>query len=116
MLANGHVSLFFGGGRGDDEDGGANIFSVIIFSMLAAFAAMLFQLAISRSREYLADEAGAETFGNPLFIASALKKYMLGLHIIDGERQSIYCPLFIVNHSLQKGLLLFSNPSQLKKG
>ncbi|HEX16771.1 MAG TPA: protease HtpX, partial [Deltaproteobacteria bacterium] len=68
-------SLFFGGfGSDDDEGGGANILGVILFTTLAAFAAMLIQLAISRAREYLADEGGARLAGNPLYLARALAK------------------------------------------
>lgn len=111
MLANwARFAAFFGGGRGDDEDGGANIFSVIIFSMLAAFAAMLIQLAISRSREYLADEAGARLSGNPLFLASALKKLHAGVAYNPMENANpSTAPLFIVNPFSAKGVIaLFS--------
>ena len=80
MIANwARFALFFGGG--DDSEGGGwlSVVGVIVFSMLAAFAAMLIQLAISRSREYLADESGAKLAGNPLFLASALKKLQAGV-------------------------------------
>lgn len=101
-------SLFFGGGRDDDNRG--NIFSVIIFSMLAAFAAMLIQLAISRSREYLADEGGAHLAGNPMFLASALKRLQQGVAyrpMEDANPSTAH--MFIVNPFSAQGVMaLFS--------
>ncbi len=109
MLANvARFSLFFGGR--DNEEGGGNIVSVIIFSMLAAFAAMLIQLAISRSREYLADEGGAQLTGNPLFLAHALKRLQAGVAyapMVDANPSTAH--LFIVNPFAARGVLaLFS--------
>ncbi len=109
MVANwARFSLFFGG-RGDDE-GRGNIVSVIIFSMLAAFAAMLIQLAISRSREYLADEGGAHLAGNPLYLANALKRLQAGVAyapMVDANPSTAH--LFIVNPFAARGVLaLFS--------
>jgi heat shock protein HtpX len=107
----GHWARFaaiFGGGSSDDERG--NIFSVIIFSILAAFAAMLIQLAISRSREYLADEGGAELSGNPLNLAGALRKLNGGVarNPMNDANPST-APLFIVNPFSARGVLaLFS--------
>jgi heat shock protein HtpX len=100
-------AAFFGGG-GDDERG--NIFSVIIFSIVAAFAAILIQLAISRSREYLADEGGAALSGNPLNLAGALRKLNGGVarNPMNDANPST-APLFIVNPFSAKGVLtLFS--------
>jgi heat shock protein HtpX len=104
-------AAFFGGGRSSDDDsGGGNIFSVIIFSMLAAFAAMLIQLAISRSREYLADEGGAKLSGNPLFLADALKRLQAGVArtpMADANPSTAH--MFIVNPFTARGVLaLFS--------
>jgi heat shock protein HtpX len=102
-------SLFFGGRDGDDE-GAGNIVSVIIFSMVAAFAAVLIQLAISRSREYLADEGGAELTGNPLFLAKALRRLEQGVSrspMEDANPSTAH--MFIVNPFSAKGVLaLFS--------
>jgi heat shock protein HtpX len=101
-------SMFFGGGR--DDNRGGNIFSVIIFSMLAAFAAMLIQLAISRSREYLADEGGAHLAGNPLYLAGALKHLHQGVALqpMEGANPST-AHMFIVNPFSARGVLaLFS--------
>jgi heat shock protein HtpX len=110
MIANwARFAAFFGGGR-DDDEGGGNIVSVIIFSLLAAFAAMLIQLAISRSREYLADDGGAHLSGNPLLLANALKKLHKGIARAPmvGANPST-APLFILNPFSSRGVLaLFS--------
>ncbi len=62
------------GGFGDEDEGGGNIFVVLIVSIFASLAALLIQMAISRSREYLADEGGARISGNPRYLANALRK------------------------------------------
>jgi len=111
MIANiARFAAFFGGSHSDDDEGGGNIFSVIIFSMIAAFAAMLIQLAISRSREYLADDGGARLSGNPLFLSGALKKLQAGVaHTPMNDANPSTAPLFIVNPFSAKGILsLFS--------
>lgn len=74
MLAN--FGLFFGGG--DRDRGGANMVALILAVIVAPFAAMLVQLAISRAREYGADRGGAEMHGNPRKLASALAKLAHG--------------------------------------
>ena len=58
----------------DDDEGGGNIFVVLLVSIFASIAALLIQMAISRSREYLADEGGARISGNPRYLANALSK------------------------------------------
>lgn len=66
-------SAFFGGGS-DDEEGGLGFIGVIVLSMLAPVAAMVVQMAVSRSREYLADATSASITGNPGGLARALSK------------------------------------------
>ena len=66
-------SLWFGGGH-DDEEGGGNIFATLLFIFLAPLAALLIQLAVSRSREFLADTSGARLTGDPEGLASALER------------------------------------------
>ncbi len=111
MIANwARFAAFFGGGSSDDDDGGGNIISVILFSIIAAFAAVLIQLAISRSREYMADEGGAQLSGNPLFLAGALRKLNDGVAMRPmNDANPSTAPLFIVNPFTAGGVLsLFS--------
>jgi len=69
------ASLFGGYGGGDrDRDRGSNPIVMLLMLILAPFAAMLIQLAVSRSREYAADETGAKFTGNPYALARALQK------------------------------------------
>ena len=65
-------AAIFGGGRDDDE--GSNPIALIALAIIAPLAAMLVQMAISRSREYIADERGARLCGNPAYLANALRK------------------------------------------
>ncbi len=69
-------------GRRDDDDNGGLI-GTLATIIIAPIAAALIQMAISRSREYMADESGGEISGNPLALASALKK-------LDGYAKSSY--------------------------
>jgi heat shock protein HtpX len=74
MLANWmQWAAIFGMGRGDDEEGG-NPLATLALAFLAPMAAGLIQMAISRSREYLADETGAKYSGDPMALAGALEK------------------------------------------
>ena len=67
-------AAIFGGGRSDDNEGGLGGIGLIVMSLLAPFAAMIIQMAISRSREYLADATGAAIAGRPEGLAAALEK------------------------------------------
>ncbi len=73
MLANMLQWAAIFGVAGDDEDGG-NPLAAIVLAITAPIAAMLIQMAISRSREYLADATGARISNRPLSLASALGK------------------------------------------
>jgi heat shock protein HtpX len=73
----GYAAMFGGGGRDRDREGGGGIIAAIAMMILAPLAAMLIQMAVSRSREYQADATGAHFTGNPGALASALKKMEL---------------------------------------
>lgn len=66
-------AAIFGGGRRSDEDRG-HPFALMLAAIFAPMAAMLVQMAISRTREFKADEYGAKISGNPMFLANALRK------------------------------------------
>jgi len=67
-------AAIFGGSRDRDEEGGGGALGMLATVIVAPIAAMLIQMWISRTREYLADASGAETAGNPQGLASALQK------------------------------------------
>jgi heat shock protein HtpX len=74
-----HMAMFasfFGGGRDDDEGGG--LLGGLLLMILGPVAAGIIQMAISRNREYQADQSGAELTGDPLALASALRKLQAG--------------------------------------
>ncbi len=70
----GYAAMFGGGGRDRDREGGGGALGAIAMMILAPIAAMLIQMAVSRSREYQADATGAHFTGNPGALASALRK------------------------------------------
>jgi heat shock protein HtpX len=72
MMAS-RMAMFFGGGR-DDRDEGANPIAMLALMILAPIAALIIQMAISRSREFSADALGAQIAGSPYGLANALKK------------------------------------------
>ena len=89
--------MFFGGGR---REGGPGPIAGIALAILAPIAAMIVQMSISRSREYVADETGGQLCGNPLFLASALSKISEGAAAIPDEvveNKPAMAHLFIVN-------------------
>ncbi|WP_262298798.1 zinc metalloprotease HtpX [Microvirga sesbaniae] len=88
---------FLFGGRGDERP---NPIVILATALLAPIAAMIIQMAISRSREYDADRMGAEICGQPLALASALARIAGGVAHIpnpDAERRPATASLFIVN-------------------
>jgi len=101
----------FGGGRSDNEEGGgggANFLFVFLATMVASIAAVLIQMAISRSREYLADEGGAH-LSHPLSLSKALGKLDMAAHRIPMEANPSTAHMFIVNPLRGGGVLsLFS--------
>ena len=109
MLAN--FALFFGNNRNNP----LGIIGTIAVMILAPIAAMLVQMAISRTREYGADAGGAEICGNPMWLASALKKLEQGATTIDNdvaEDNPATAHMFIVNplHSISMDSLFSTHP------
>jgi heat shock protein HtpX len=84
-------------GLGGDDEEGPGILGVIVLSIVAPIAAMLIQLAISRSREYLADETGAKLAHNPESLARALEKLSRGVRRAPMEASPATAHMFIVN-------------------
>jgi heat shock protein HtpX len=98
----------FGGFRSDDDEGGGNILVVLLVSIFASIAAMLIQMAISRSREYMADEGGAH-LSHPLSLAKALEKLEVASQRIPMQANPSTAHMFIVNPLRGGGVLsLFS--------
>jgi heat shock protein HtpX len=106
-------AAIFGGNRDREEGGGSNIFGLLFMMIVAPMAAMLIQMAVSRSREYMADAGGAKVTGDPLALASALRKLHMGaqnipLQVSDATANST-AHMFIVNPLTGGGLAsLFS--------
>lgn len=97
------------GGRRDNEGEGSNPIASIVMMIVGPIAAMLVQMAISRSREYGADKGGAEISGNPVYLANALKKLDMASHRIPMNANPATSHMFIVNPLTGGGLLrLFS--------
>ncbi|MBN9021489.1 MAG: zinc metalloprotease HtpX [Rhizobiales bacterium] len=97
MLAN--FALFFGGSSRDNNNPLGAV-GVIVAALVAPLAAMLVQMAVSRTREYSADRAAAEITGQPTWLASALAKIQNGARQIPNEaaeRNPAMAPLFIIN-------------------
>jgi heat shock protein HtpX len=91
-----HVLAFSGllGAREDEEGSGA---AGLLFTLVAPIGATLVQLGISRSREYLADEAGARLSGDPLALASALEKLHREAEEVPAQAEPATASLHIVN-------------------
>ncbi len=97
MLANMlRWAAIFGGIQRDERDGGG-IIQLLVMTIVAPLAAMVIQLAISRSREYQADSTGAHLAGNPLGLAAALEKLERGSERVPLAANPQTAHLFIVN-------------------
>ena len=91
--------MFFGGNR-DNNNGGMGIIGTLAMVILAPIAAMLVQMAISRTREYAADKLGGQIVGQPEWLASALQRLESAAHAIPNEvaeRNPATAHMFIVN-------------------
>jgi heat shock protein HtpX len=104
---------FFGPRNRDDEEGGGSAFGGLVMMILAPIAALLIQMAISRTREYDADEASAKYTGNPQQLITALQKLDMYSHRIPMDATPSTAHLFIVQpftgESLQR--LFSTHPS-----
>ncbi len=99
-------AMIFGGS--DDEEGG-NPIAAIVMMIVGPIAAMLVQMAISRSREYGADAGGAKIAGNPAYLANALKKLHRASQTIPINASPATSHMFIVNPLKGGGLLKLFN-------
>jgi len=112
MLANmaQWAALFGGmGGRDSEEGEGGGIFGMILMAILAPIAATIIQMAISRSREYLADDGGAKISGKPYGLAGALEKLSRASEIVPMHANPSTAHMFIVNPLTGRSLMnLFS--------
>ena len=112
MLAN--FAMFFG--NSDNRNNPLGIIGTIALMFLAPMAAMLVQMAISRSREYEADRVGAEIAGQPLWLASALENIQSTASRVvnvDAERNPATAHMFIINPLTGQGMdnLFSTHPS-----
>lgn len=108
-------AAIFGIGRDDDEEGGG-IFGLIIMAILAPIAATVIQMAISRSREYLADEGGARISGKPSGLASALEKLSHASKVAPVDVNPSTAHLFIVKPFSGRSIAnLFSTHPPIEK-
>jgi len=112
MLAQ--FGMFFGGHR--DNNNGPGVVGSIAMMILAPLGAMLVQMAISRTREYAADNLGARIAGQPLWLASALARIEGAAHQVpnfDAERNPATAHMFIINPLSGHGVdnLFASHPS-----
>jgi len=98
MLANmARWAAIFGVGRSEREDEGGGVLGLILMSILAPVAALVIQMAISRSREFLADATGAKIAGNPLGLAFALEKLTRASELMPLEGRAETAHMFIVS-------------------
>ncbi len=113
-------AMIFGGGRRDDDRDGSPI-AALVMMIVAPIAAMLVQMAISRTREYEADKGGAGICGNPMSLADALLKLERGNQVIPmDDAKPATAHMFIVNPLHGGGLMtLFSThppiPERVKR-
>lgn len=101
-------AMIFGGRSSDDEEGGSPV-AAIVMMIVGPIAALLVQMAISRSREYGADQYGATISGNPRYLADALRKLHAASQQIPLAATPATAHMFIVNPLSGRGIVkLFS--------
>jgi len=118
---------YSGGSSGRRNNGGGNLIGLLLMMVLAPLAAMLVQMAVSRTREYAADEGGAKLSGKPQALASALQKIeywnkhrippgatsktpvMSSLYIINPFKGSLMMELFSTHPATEKRIARLEN-------
>lgn len=118
MLARmAQYAAFFGGRNRDDREGGGNVLALLFLTIIAPLAAIIIQMAISRTREYQADQTGGRISHNPLSLARALEKldvYARKIPLVNAQPTTAH--LFIVNPLRGGGILtLFSTHPPIKE-
>ncbi len=109
MMANmAKWTMIFGGHRGGERGSGGGL-AAIAMMIIAPLAAMLIQMAISRSREYAADRGGAEIAGSPRYLSGALQKLTRGIQRVPMDASPATAHMFIVSPLRGGGVMsLFS--------
>ena len=117
MLANmAQWAAIFGGVSRDDDEGGGGLIGLILMAILAPIAAAVIQMAISRSREFLADAGGAKISGKPYGLAGALEKLQRASQAIPMDANPSTAHMFIVNPLTGGSLMsLFSTHPPLEE-
>ncbi|HZT38315.1 MAG TPA: zinc metalloprotease HtpX [Bryobacteraceae bacterium] len=113
----GHMAFFMGGGRRDDREEGGSPVGALFMMILAPIAAAFIQMAISRSREFSADEASAKYTNRPDYLISALRKLEAWNRRIPMDADPATAHMFIVKPFTGESLMnLFStHPSTEKR-
>jgi heat shock protein HtpX len=106
-----HFGMFFGGGR--DRENSPNPIVLVATMLLAPMAAMLIQMAVSRSREFVADRTGAQIAGSPMGLAQALRRLEVGSKQIPMDANQATAHMFIVSPLTGGGMssLFSTHPS-----
>jgi heat shock protein HtpX len=103
-------AMMFGGmSRDRDEDDGGGLVGGLVMIIVGPIAAMLIQMAISRSREFQADKTGAQICGRPLSLANALERLEVGNQRLPMDVNPAQAQMYIVNPLTRGGIAsLFS--------
>jgi len=110
------AAIFGGVGSRDNEEGGGGLLGFLFMALVAPLAALLIQMAISRTREFKADSTGAAIAGNPMGLAHALEKLGTASRRIPLQANPATSHMFIVNPLSGKGMLgLFSTHPPLEE-
>lgn len=108
--------LYFGGSSNREDRRGGNPLALLVVAIVAPLAALIIQMAISRSREYDADEKGSLWTNDPLALVSALQKIHQAARVIPGAASPTTAHLFIINPFRGENILsLFSTHPPLTR-